>query len=266
LKLTKKQTKKHNEAVEILKKDVLSFEDKLLVLENWHEGDENNNSAAGAFFTPYYLARDFKLEIYNGKNRIIDLCAGIGALSLPHYEYCIMEGIEPDITCVELNFKYIEIGKKILPKAKWIQASALDLDYLKTLGTFNQVISNPPYGKIKTAQPIDSNELLKYKGSEFEFNLIDVASNIAEYGSFLIPQGSTPFKYSGNRYFEDLRTEDDGSRLGRKVKKFIKETELEYQFGVGVDTSYFKNDWKGVKVICEIVNFDFRKKRKGYKH
>lgn len=259
MKLTKKQVKSHNEAVELLKKDVLSFDDKLFVLDNWHEGAENINSAAGAFFTPYYLARDFKLEIYNGNNRIIDLCAGIGALSLPHYEFCLMMDIEPDITCIELNPKYIEVGKKILPKAKWIEASALDLNFLNTLGTFNQVISNPPYGKIKTALTIDSNNLLKYKGSEFEFKLIDVASNIAEYGSFLIPQGSTPFKYSGNRYFEDLRIEDDGSRLGNKVKKFIKETRLEYEFGVGVDTSYFKEDWKGVKPICEIVNFDFSK-------
>ncbi|PXY01414.1 methyltransferase [Marinifilum breve] len=257
MKLTKKQIKQHEEALKILEKDKLTFDDKLFVLENWHEGAENNNALAGAFFTPYGLARDFKLEIYEENNRLIDLCSGIGALSLPHYSFCEFYEIQHDITCIELNPNYIEVGKKILPNAKWIQASALDLDFLKTLGKFDQAISNPPFGKIKTAQTVDSNKELKYKGAEFEFKLMEVGSKIADYGTFLIPQTSTPFKYSGGQYFEDLRREDEGSRLPNKVKKFIKETGLEYQFGVGVDTTYYLDEWKGVKPTCEIVNFDF---------
>ncbi|TLX78416.1 methyltransferase [Labilibacter sediminis] len=257
-KLTKDELRKHQQALDLLAKDKLSFDDKLFVLENWHEGAENLNSAAGAFFTPYYLARDFNLEIYEDDNHLIDLCAGIGALSLPHYTLCEYNYKESDITCIELNPNYIEVGKKILPKAKWVQMSALDLDELKKLGQFNQVISNPPFGKIKTAQYVDSENELKYKGSEFEFKIMEIGSKIADYGSFLVPQNSTPFKYSGAHYYEDLRTEDNGSRLSSKVKKFIKETNLHFQFGVGVDTSIYLDDWKGVKPLCEVVNFDYK--------
>ncbi|MPQ46881.1 methyltransferase [Marinifilum sp. N1E240] len=254
-KLTKTQIKQHEEACKILEKESLTFDDKLFVLANWNEGANNNNAQAGAFFTPYLLARDFKLEIYEQNNKIIDLCSGIGALSLPHYSFCEMMGYEIDITCVELNHSYLEVGKKILPKAKWVQGSALDLGMLKGLGHFNQCISNPPFGKIKT----DDNKNLKYKGSEFELKIMEIGSYIADYGTFLVPQNSTPFRYSGRPYFEDLRYEDDGDRLPNKVKKFIKETGLNPDFNVGIDTSIYLKDWKGVSPLCEVVNFKYSK-------
>lgn len=255
-KLTRDEVRKHNQALGILEKDKLLFEDKLFVLENWHEGATNNNSAAGAFFTPYGLSRDFKLEIFEEDNRLIDLCAGIGGLSLPHYTYCEYNHIEHNITCIELNGSYIEVGKKILPNANWVQMSALNLDELKKLGQFTQVISNPPFGKIKTANVVDSNKELLYKGSEFEMKIMEIGSKIADYGTFLVPQGSTPFRYSGAQYFQDLRTEKDMTPSS-KVKKFIKETGLEYQFGVGIDTIIYLDEWKGVKPLCEVVNFDY---------
>ena len=78
-KLTKKQTMAHEQAVDILKKDVLTDDDKEFVFNNWHEAANHNNGANGAFFTPLDMAWDFALDVPGTK--IIDLCAGIGVLA-----------------------------------------------------------------------------------------------------------------------------------------------------------------------------------------
>lgn len=255
-KLTKQQIKDHNIAVELLKKDELTFEEKLLVYQHWNEGANNNNAEAGAFFTPIDLAKDFSFTYYNNE-KTIDLCAGIGMLSFfaYHYNNC------KDITCVELNPSYVEVGKKLLPEANWIQGSIFDY---KKFGHFDQSISNPPFGKIKTGLVKDLE--LNYKGSEFDLITIEIASKISDYGSFIVPQGSTPFRYSGAPYFQDSRQQSKGYNphelsVPIKVAKFIRETGLDYEFNVGIDTSIYKDQWKGVSPTCEIVTFDFKQHR-----
>ncbi|MEJ4088243.1 methyltransferase [Galbibacter orientalis] len=226
-------------------------------MENWHEGADNINSQAGAFFTPVGLAQDFSLEIFENET-VIDLCAGIGLLAFFSYHYR-----KADVTCIELNSKYIEVGKKLLPEAKWINASIYDY---KDFGQFEQVISNPPFGKIKTGINDEIKKELKYKGSDFEFITMEIGSKIANYGTFLVPQGSTPFKYSGNQDgFINLMATSKGynpyeQQPMQKVKKFLKETEFNPIFNVGIDTSIYINEWKGVSPMCEVINFDWKGK------
>jgi predicted RNA methylase len=244
-KLTKEQAKKHKQACNLLTKEKLSFDDKLFVLQHWNEGAENINTTAGAFFTPIDLSKDFSIEIC--EDQIIDLCAGIGALSFFAYHHKNVK----DITCVEINPNYVEVGKKILPEATWICADVLDKNTILSLGNFKQAISNPPFGNIKTG---DCSNWLDYKGSDFEFKVLDVASKIAKHGSFIVPQASTDFKYSGERNFTPV------TPMG-KVKKFLNETGLIIEPSCGIDTSVYLNDWKGVKPICEIINIDFTDKQ-----
>lgn len=243
MKLSKKEIKLHEQSEEILKKDNLTFDEKLFVFNNWQEGALNMNSKTGAFFTPQGLANDFSLEIYSDSD-IIDLCAGIGILSFfaYHYRKC-------NVTCIELNPDYIRVGKKLLPEANWIEGNILDENTLLKAGSnFFQSISNPPFGKVKSTS--ETKTKLNYKGSEFELKTIETASKISKYGTFILPQMSTPFEYSGKQGL----TRVDPSP---KVKKFIKETDLEYEFNLGLDTSLYLNEWKGVSPQVEIVNFDF---------
>ena len=246
MKLSKQKAKLHQEACDILKKDKLSYDDKIFVLENWHEGAEHINGTAGAFFTPSGLARDFQLGVEK-HGRVIDLCAGIGSLGFWLTETAKHGNTLKELVCIELNPKYVEVGKKILPDAKWITGSIFDKELMLSLGEFDQVISNPPFGQIKTGKPVDN--WLAYSGSDFELLAIDVASRIAKRGAFILPQMSTPFRYSGNSYLTEERTD--------KVKKFERQTGLEYDFNCGIDTSIYIDDWKGVSPVCEIALFDF---------
>jgi len=256
-KLTKQQYKLHNEAVEYLQQETLTFNEKLFVYNNWNESAESINSQAGAFFTPQGLAQDFSLEIIEDST-VVDLCAGIGMLSFFAYHWKNAE-----VTCVELNPKYVEVGKKLLPEANWFNASIFDYE---SLGKYHQSISNPPFGKIKTGIDSEIKSKLDYKGSEFEFITIEIASKISDYGSFLVPQGSTPFRYSGRHNlggFEDLRLESkgynpNGMKPPRKVQKFLKETQFNPIFNTGIDTSVYEKDWKGVSPLCEVINFDWK--------
>lgn len=243
-KLTKAQSKAHQHAEELLTKDVLTFEDKLFVMENWREDAQHVNSSAGAFFTPHGLARDFALHVPG--NRVIDLCAGAGALSLALWESQAWErhsGAAPlDITCVELNPEYARVGRKLLPEATWIEASIFDLP---DLGHFDTAISNPPFGNITRGD----GGAPRYKGSNFEYHVIDLAADTADFGAFIIPSMSAGFKYSGSPTFERIET--------TKHKQFVKQTAIDLEFGIGCDLSIYKTEWHGVSPELEIVCTDF---------
>lgn len=240
-KLTKAQAKAHQQAVSILQQERLSEDDKEFVYRNWNEGANHINGAAGAFFTPFDMAFDFAIDA--GGGRIIDLCAGIGMLSYAIWQRSRFKDSRPQITCVERNADYIEVGKKLLPEAEWIHADVLDVLDLD-LGHFDSAISNPPFGNIKR-----NKNAPRYTGKDFEFHVIDIASHLADYGTFIVPQMSAGFNYSGRQSYERQK---EG-----KAVKFQEQTGLHFDTGCGVDTAYFIDQWKGVSPMCEIVCIDF---------
>lgn len=244
-KLSKAQAKAHEAAVDLLAKDVLSEDDKFFVLENWQESAEHINSIAGAFFTPWELARDFSIEV-SGK-RILDLCAGIGALSFLYRQSCLWERLEPEIVCIERNPAYAAVGRKILPQARWIEGDVFDLP--ADLGRFDFAIGNPPFGSTKR-----TGRAPRYTGDKFEYHVIDIASDLADYGVFIVPQMSAPFRYSGQQNYE--RTEHD------HCKAFAAQTGIELGHSCGIDTSGYDKQWHGVSVSTEIVTVDFIEARK----
>ncbi|AKF13545.1 methyltransferase [Sinorhizobium phage phiN3] len=246
-KLTKVERRNHALAEDLLHSDKpLSWEDKEFIYRNWHEGATHNNGNAGAFFTPFEMALDFALEV--GGGRIIDLCAGSGILSfgvltrLGHYGgWSAPSPVE--IVCVEYNPDYLAIGKRLVPEATWINADVFDVLDMD-LGKFDYAISNPPFGKVKRSKNSPG-----YSGADFEFHVIDIASRIADYGVFIVPQNNAGFNYSGKRFYE-RQTEG-------KAVKFQQDTGLYFECGIGVDTSIFRNEWKGVSPATEIVSVTF---------
>ncbi|GHC61431.1 methyltransferase [Limoniibacter endophyticus] len=244
-KLTKAQAKAHAQACDLLTKDVLTEDDKEFVYRNWNEGANHVNGEAGAFFTPFDMAFDFAIDA--GGGRIIDLCAGIGMLSYAVWQRSRFYDSRPQITCVERNPDYIEVGKKLLPEATWIQADVLDVLNMG-LGRFDSAISNPPFGNIRREKNSP-----RYTGEDFEFHVIDIAAHLADYGCFIVPQMSAGFNYSGRKNYERQK---DG-----KAVKFQELTGLHFESGCGIDTSFYINDWKGVSPMCEIVCVEFEQEQ-----
>ena len=246
-KLTKNEIKEHTKVLALLEHGNLTDDDELFVFDNYRADANHINSQSGAFFTPFGLAKDLAIHVpytYEQTVTVIDMCAGIGILS---YAAALGDNAwsrsHVDITCVEINPDYVEIGKKLVPQAKWICGDILDPDFLKSLGYFDFAISNPPFGNI------NSNHRKAYKSNLFEYMVIEAASQIADSGAFIIPQMSAPFVFSGRTEYREL---DDC-----RAKKFEEQTGITLNFNIGVDTAQYKNDWHGVAPVCEIVCCEF---------
>lgn len=235
MKVSKIKRKRHEEVMELLN---LDRELRSSEVESFHEHFQesllSDIGATGTFFTPLALCRDFTIETFSDVSTI-DLCAGIGALN--HYSYFDAEDREA-FTCVERNYRFVEIGQKLYPKINWICGDALEVQ-----GHYKQSVSNPPFGKIIARTDWEG----EYTGSDFEYRVIEKSSQISNFGTFIIPQNSTPFRYSGQQGYSE--------RIDDKCKKFIDQTNLEFMFNCGIDTA--NAEWKNTNIITEIVCFDF---------
>lgn len=238
-KLTKAETRLHDQACSLLKLGRLDFDQREFVLKYWRPDANHEVAKAGAFFTPLGLARAFADEC-RGAQSVIDLCAGIGCLAYHRWRRDQLKRL----VCVEANPAYIAVGRKVLPEASWIQASVFDLP---DLGRFDLVVSNPPYGRIRR-----EGNGPRYRGGLFEYHVIDVASNLADQGVFLVQQSSSPRKFSdAGRGLRDIE------KPSRDYERFQKETGLALDIGLGIDTGVWCDNWKGVRVVVESVRVDF---------
>lgn len=245
MKLSKQQIKLHEECESLLNKEVLTFEEKIFVYENWFPAYNNQIGKIASFFTPYGLTKDFQLHICG--DRIIDLCAGIGVLSFGYFHHVKdWDNKIIEVVCIEQNPEFVKVGKKLFPEATWICTDAIDEKTYNDLGHFDYAVSNPPYGNIKHSS---SAQWLLYKGSEFEYKIIEIASKISKRSAFIIPQQSCPFKYSGEIWGIKEHTSS-------KLEKFIKETKINLRMNIGVDCNYHKDDWKGASPTVEIACID----------
>jgi hypothetical protein len=245
-KLTKLQRKNHEAALKILEKDVLNDNEKEFVFTHYHEGATNNNGDAGAFFTPlemaYIAAHDCIGDGAQSNKRVIDMCAGIGALSYALVSrYC---GIK--VVCVEINPEYVAVGKKLVPEAEWHCADVLDKDFILSLGNFNSAISNPPFGKVRSMK---DKHGFYYSGAEGEYKVMDMASIVADNFCFIVPQQSAGFRYSGARYFDFVES--------NKCNRFQQQTNIDLVAGMGYDTTAIEGgEFKDVEMIVEFVHGD----------
>lgn len=233
--MSKQQAKLHDQVMNLIHSDAkLSFDDKEFILQNY-QGD--GIGGTGAFFTPEGLAWDFTIDS-GSSGRCLELCAGIGRLS-----FCQYHRHKPKhITCVELNPDYVQIGKRVLPEAEWIVGDALQYTSNER---YDIVYGNPPFGKIKTSEAATGS----YKGSEFEYKVITHGASLADYGVWIVPQGSAGFVYSGAQYYERMES--------TKYSKFAEQTGYHFEARCGIDTSIYRDQWHGTNVVCEVVTVEY---------
>lgn len=235
-KLSKEASKRHKQSLDLVHSDKrLTLDDRYFILEHFQEGAANMNSLTGAFFTPEGLATDLSVEVPE-RHSMIDLCAGIGRLAFTCRERA------GRIVCVELNPDYAAVGMRVVPEAEWIVS---DVFSLTGLGRFDVAISNPPFGAVRTSKAFSG----RYTGASFEYKVIEVASQLADYGVFIVPQASAPFRYSGQRSYS--------VEVTGECQKFMDQTGIILGHNCGLDTSTYKDEWHGVSPVCEIVLCDF---------
>jgi len=240
-KLSKRETKLHNEAIEILKQDILSAKDKETVLRQYRPDADHNVSETGTFFTPLDLAGDMMVMSNCGTGSVIDLCAGIGGLAYWHAARYVNK---PErIFCVERNPRFVEIGKKIVPEAEWICADVFDVLDMD-LGRFRLAISNPPFGALKR----HGGNAPRYTGKKFDLHVVDIAAHIADMGTFIIPPNSTNFRYSGRRNHEYCEE--------REYLKFKEQTGITFSCE-SIDADYYRDEWQGTSPAVEVAHVDF---------
>jgi predicted RNA methylase len=249
MKLTKPEIKLQKEVKEVLIKEVLTFEDKEFIYENFHPGTVADITSDSAYFTPLDMAYDFGL--FAGRYGVcVDMCAGIGGLTFAartrdHYDKKIKHSI-----CIERNPKFIEIGKKLLPEAIWIQGDIFDKsiwdEITTTYGKVNYVYSNPPFGKVtKTGA---DRSWLKYKGADLDMAAIEVALNWCDNISMILPSGSLTFKYSGRPHYEEIEN--------RKINKLKSDIGFDFiMSNPGIDTTAY-DQFKGTKITVEYVDIE----------
>jgi hypothetical protein len=186
MKLSKQQIKQHNKAVELLR-GTLAPDDIEFVYRNWSPMAEHDVTASGAFFTPYDFASEFP-KYADSKGRVIDLCAGIGVLSRTTIDHDRYARSITEIVCVEINYDYYTIGKKLVPEATWINGDIFDKDLIKSLGQFDSVISNPPFGNI-----LGKTKATWLMTAPAHVMAIEVSIILANGGTFILPETDTEY-------------------------------------------------------------------------
>jgi hypothetical protein len=156
------------------------------------------------------------------------------------------------MTCIELNPRFVEIGKKLLPEANWICSNVFDEQLWKDLtkdlpdNKFDLMLSNPPFGN----HPVKC-DWLNYNGVR-DLMALELCLKYSTGGYFIMPTNSVSFRYSGERYYKD-----EPDRYSKKLLKFIKENK-EHLFDMvcdGIDCSIYNDQWKNLNGIgVEAVN------------
>ena len=241
-KLTKAESKLHHAAVALLSKESLSEQDIEFFYTNWRADAEHDVGRAGAFFTPLGLAYDMAMMGANHREgRIIDLCAGIGVLTYAHINRYYKPNLK--FVCIEKNPAYVAIGKKLLPDVEWICGDVFDVLSMG-LGHFDAAISNPPFGKVER----NGKTAPRYTGAKFELHVMDIAAHLSDYGCFISPQNSFPFRYSGRPYHSH--------ETDRAYDNFHKQTGITLSCD-SIDTTMHRDDWHGVSPLVEVGSCDF---------
>ena len=235
-KMSKIKKKLHQEALDLVRSNKeLTITDKEFIIEHYKPYAEHNVTDTNAFFTPMVLAQSATIEMPNPDEsnkpvRILDLCAGIGMLSFAYYHYSGYDTRDVELVCVELEEEFVEVGKRILPEATWIQASIMDMD-IEELGLFDCFISNPPFMKLG-----------QYKGT---YTTSAIGMKVSRYGVVIVPQCNCPFEYSGKNQYTEIHNSD--------YNKFEDKELIRYSVSC-IDTDTIEDlKWDDVKVRTEVV-------------
>ncbi len=242
-KLSKQKIKLHEEAMELIKKDTLTITDRDFVFENYQPSYDHNVGQLAAFFTP--LEMTYSVAMYcPDSGTVVDIAAGIGGLSRAIIDAAKSNGnpFNMKVVCIERNPRFVEVGKKLVPEAKWIQGDVYDQELWNKLGKFDYAVSNPPFGNIG-----QDKSWPKYTGVA-DLMALGVAMEVASAGTFILPQASVPFEYSGKQTYTP--------RPSKNFDKFLEQYPSCRVACSSIDTGEFEKEWVDASPKVEIITFE----------
>jgi tRNA1(Val) A37 N6-methylase TrmN6 len=147
--ISKRDFKRQNELILILAQDPISEKDAEITYQEFNESMLGDVGSGSAFSTGFDLAANFAL-MAGPSGVVVDVCAGIECLSFAsrirdYYHRRITKQIT-----IEINPKYLEIGRKLCLFASWHLGSVFDKsiwnEIISKHGKIDCIISNPPFG------------------------------------------------------------------------------------------------------------------------
>lgn len=239
-KLTKQQRKMHDEAMDRLRGSPLSLEDREFVYRHLQPGATTDIGRGSAFFTPWDIAGEFQLETLNKRpKKVLDLCAGYGILSMLNYCYDREPGAI-EVTCLEINPDYVEIGQRLFPEAEWIRGDVFDAAEILAGRHFDEFFSNPPFGNVPNV-----NGKRRHAASRFEYAVAEIGMSLADTGTMIVLQGVPDWKYSGREGYCQIPND--------KYAKWVASSGLRLAPNCGIDCSFEAFEHTSVTVDIALV-------------
>lgn len=238
------------------------------IYEFYDPSMDDNISERGVFFTPIGLCRDF--NIFTPKyGHVVDVCSGIGGLSAQLLEYAYYDNKIESLTLIEYSSTFLEKSQNLIchlsaynsdrrvVQINYIQGDAYSKEtWDRVIGLlpasanskFDLFISNPPYGKLDSTQKEKYKDHLKYT-SERELMALELCIKYSNYGLMIIPPSSSDKQFSGRPYLD--------RRPSNKLDRFrkIMGEDVFFEFEIdGIDTSIYRDEWKGTSITTEVVS------------
>jgi hypothetical protein len=144
---TAKQAQDHQRACDLVASDKpLTQDEKEFVLRSWKPGFDQVTKAA--FFTPLPWAYGVAMNA-QGPRRVVDLGAGIGALSYAFVQTIRLDHRylqELELYAIESDPQFVEVGRRVVPEVNWICGNIFDPMVWMQIGHVDIAITNPPFG------------------------------------------------------------------------------------------------------------------------
>lgn len=250
MKISRTARRAHDEALAALLARGVGGVDRDEFLLSFQPGALGDVGRDGAFFTPPGLASDLAVEVptpsasSSRPMRLLDACAGVGTLALAVVGHLDRGGREApagyELTMVERSEQFAEVGRRLLPWARWVVGDVLEEGLLAHLGPFDWAVSNPPYGL-----SVRSPWLLSRRS---HFAVAEAVSRVAAGATLLLPQQCLPFRYSGRRRYEEV----DPSAVDPGYAAWCRATGWEMTPS-SIDTSLYSGEWRMASPVVEVV-------------
>ncbi|MEI2607284.1 MAG: hypothetical protein V9G20_01505 [Candidatus Promineifilaceae bacterium] len=255
-KITRAQLKFHEQAEQLLwgTDKTLTHDEVAFCLEHWDPRALSGKHVAKnqAYFTPLPLATDMALYVGGEGRRVVDIGAGIGRLA--YGVLCANRwSTRVQMTAIEINSDYVQVGQRLLPEVTWVQADFYDQATWLALPEFNEAISNPPFGDVVTDCDLD---WIGYRGPA-GLMAVAIGLRVTRLGlTMILPQTYTPYRFSGRVSGQNIATHTHVRALAQFMARH---PQLEWgHLSLDADLPDYKGGWRGASPVVEIVSLTDR--------